>query len=138
LVSVINYKKGVKMKNLVPLLVLSLFFASNTLLSQDLQSYIVEFDTLINVDSYMNSNKNIDKEKIKNDKTDKLKFIKNLIDETSLVNMRKLLTNLSSDVKYLKTRKGIDFDASNLSSGVYFYTIKTNDFIDRKKMILLR
>lgn len=32
----------------------------------------------------------------------------------------------------------INFDASKLSSGVYFYTIKTDEFFDRKKMILLR
>ena len=32
----------------------------------------------------------------------------------------------------------INFDASNLSSGIYFYTIKANDFFDRKKMIVMK
>ena len=32
----------------------------------------------------------------------------------------------------------VDFDASRLSSGIYFYTIKTNNFFDRKKMILMK
>lgn len=30
------------------------------------------------------------------------------------------------------------FDASNLTSGVYFYRIKTDNFIQIKKMIVLR
>jgi len=32
----------------------------------------------------------------------------------------------------------VDFDASTLSSGIYFYTIKTNKFFDKKKMILMK
>jgi hypothetical protein len=32
----------------------------------------------------------------------------------------------------------IDFDATKLTSGVYFYKIQTDDFVDTKKMILLR
>ena len=32
----------------------------------------------------------------------------------------------------------ITFDASNLSNGVYFYTIKTGDFTSTKKMILMK
>jgi len=31
-----------------------------------------------------------------------------------------------------------EIDASNLSSGVYFYTLKTNDFQQTKKMILIK
>jgi len=34
--------------------------------------------------------------------------------------------------------KEIDFDAVNLSSGIYFYTLKANDFTATKKMILLK
>jgi Secretion system C-terminal sorting domain len=32
----------------------------------------------------------------------------------------------------------VNFDASRLSSGIYFYIIKTNNFFDRKKMIVLK
>ncbi|MGA8264586.1 MAG: S8/S53 family peptidase [Ignavibacteriaceae bacterium] len=32
----------------------------------------------------------------------------------------------------------VNFDASRLSSGIYFYTIKTKDFFDRKKMVVLK
>ena len=34
--------------------------------------------------------------------------------------------------------KEIDFNAVNLSSGIYFYTLKANDFTATKKMILLK
>ena len=32
----------------------------------------------------------------------------------------------------------VDFDASNLSSGVYFYTLRVGNFIESKKMLLLK
>lgn len=32
----------------------------------------------------------------------------------------------------------VDFDASKLSSGIYFYTLKSNDFAETKKMILVK
>jgi hypothetical protein len=32
----------------------------------------------------------------------------------------------------------VAFDASNLQSGVYFYKIKTGNFVETKKMALLR
>ena len=31
-----------------------------------------------------------------------------------------------------------DFDGSNLSSGIYFYTLKTNDYTETKKMMLVK
>jgi len=34
--------------------------------------------------------------------------------------------------------KEVDFDASSLSSGIYFYTLSAGDFIDTKKMMLLK
>jgi hypothetical protein len=32
----------------------------------------------------------------------------------------------------------VEFDAKNLSSGIYFYQMKTNEFIQTKKMSLLK
>ncbi len=32
----------------------------------------------------------------------------------------------------------VDFDASNLSSGIYFYTLRTNEFFKTKKMLVLK
>jgi hypothetical protein len=32
----------------------------------------------------------------------------------------------------------LDFDASNLASGIYFYQLKTNNFISTKKMIVVK
>ena len=32
----------------------------------------------------------------------------------------------------------VEFDASALSSGVYFYTLKSDDFTDTKKMLLVK
>jgi hypothetical protein len=46
---------------------------------------------------------------------------------TTLVNEEKPIGNYE-----------VEFIASNLSSGVYFYQLTTGDFIRTKKMILLR
>jgi hypothetical protein len=31
-----------------------------------------------------------------------------------------------------------EFNASNLSSGIYFYTIMAGDYLETKKMVLIR
>jgi subtilisin-like proprotein convertase family protein len=45
---------------------------------------------------------------------------------------------LLTDQFYKAGSYTIDFDASNLSTGTYFYKIETGDFTDTKKMILLK
>ena len=45
-------------------------------------------------------------------------------------------TLVNSDVK--SGRHNVTFDASSLSSGTYFYTVRANNFTATKKMILLR
>ena len=32
----------------------------------------------------------------------------------------------------------IEFDASNLTSGIYFYRIQTDQFVESKKMVLMK
>jgi hypothetical protein len=49
------------------------------------------------------------------------KLVKKLVDE------RKTTGNYSTQ-----------FDASNLSSGIYFYSLRVNDFVSTKKMLLLK
>ncbi len=56
----------------------------------------------------------------------------------------KVFNSLGEEVKELvnETRSAgnyiVDFNASNLTSGVYFYKLKTNSFTEVKKMILIR
>jgi len=45
-----------------------------------------------------------------------------------------LLVNKEQEAGYYE----INFNAANLSSGIYLYQIKAGDFIQTKKMILLK
>ncbi|MDQ3193989.1 MAG: T9SS type A sorting domain-containing protein, partial [Bacteroidota bacterium] len=40
--------------------------------------------------------------------------------------------------KQASGRYEIKFDASRLSSGIYFYTLRVNDFSETKRMVLLK
>ena len=44
-----------------------------------------------------------------------------------------LVNEVKKEGRYL-----VDFDGSNLASGAYFFKLKSNDFVDVKKMILLK
>jgi hypothetical protein len=51
---------------------------------------------------------------------------------------------LGNEVKSLVNQKQtagiyeVDFDGSNLPSGIYFYTLSAKDFTNTKRMILLK
>ena len=65
------------------------------------------------------------------------------IKENTLVSLKiydilgREITTLINEVKTAGIYK-VNFDASNLSSGVYFYKLTAGNFIETKKMILLR
>jgi hypothetical protein len=46
------------------------------------------------------------------------------------------VTTLVEEEKNVGTYK-VEFDARSLSSGIYYYQLKANDFIETKKMVLL-
>ncbi|GBD87348.1 hypothetical protein BMS3Abin03_01280 [bacterium BMS3Abin03] len=47
------------------------------------------------------------------------------------------IKSLVNEYKYAGSYE-VNFDASNLSSGVYFYQLKTQTFVQTKKMVLVR
>jgi hypothetical protein len=47
------------------------------------------------------------------------------------------VSNLINEIK-TAGNYSIRFDAKNLPSGIYFYELKTGNFMDVKKMILLK
>ena len=40
--------------------------------------------------------------------------------------------------EFISGKHIINFDATEYTSGVYFYRLKTNEFVETKKMILMR
>ncbi len=50
----------------------------------------------------------------------------------------RLVRTLASNELVTAGVKEVSFDASNLSSGIYFYTMKTAEFTETKKMILVK
>lgn len=50
----------------------------------------------------------------------------------------KLVAELAKNQLVTAGVKEVEFNAANLSSGVYFYTLKAGDFIETKKMILVK
>lgn len=65
------------------------------------------------------------------------------IPEASFVSL-KVFNSLGQEIETLVAKElnagnyKYDWDATNLTSGIYFYTIQAGNFIDTKKMILLR
>jgi plastocyanin len=65
------------------------------------------------------------------------------IPEASFVSL-KIYNSLGQEIKTLVAKElnagnyKYDWDAKNLTSGIYLYTIQTGEFIETKKMILLR
>ena len=53
--------------------------------------------------------------------------------------MKKDEENISKLANVFKSDKSkVDFNANTLASGIYFYQLKAGDFIDTKKMILIK
>jgi len=47
------------------------------------------------------------------------------------------VSNLVNEEQLVGSYK-VDFNASSLTSGVYFYTLQTNDFVETKKLVLVK
>ena len=50
----------------------------------------------------------------------------------------RLILNLVSNVKYAQGIHSVKFDGANLPSGMYYYRLKTNDYISTRKMVLMK
>lgn len=50
----------------------------------------------------------------------------------------RLVQNLVNNVKYAQGVYSVKFDGSNLPSGMYYYRLKTKDFISTRKMVLMK
>ena len=71
---------------------------------------------------------------------DRIRFA---IPEAGIVNIKVFntlgqeITTLVSDYRNAGSYE-VDFNASNLTSGIYFYTITSNNFSETRKMMLLK
>ncbi|MFC2085169.1 SUMF1/EgtB/PvdO family nonheme iron enzyme [Bacteroidota bacterium] len=69
--------------------------------------------------------------------------IKYSIPKQSFVQLR-IFDNISREITILVSKEqspgnyNVEFDGSNLSSGVYFYRLQTGDYVETKKMILMK
>ena len=68
----------------------------------------------------------------------KVQLPKNIQMRLVVYNMLGELVNVVADGEYQAGVNEFNFDATGLSSGVYVYRIESPDFVDTKKMILLR
>jgi len=50
----------------------------------------------------------------------------------------RLIQTLVNNVKYAQGVYSIKFDASNLPSGMYYYRLKANEYIETRKMVLIK
>lgn len=50
----------------------------------------------------------------------------------------RLVQNLINNVKYSQGIHSVSFDGSSLASGMYYYRLKTNDYISTRKMVLMK
>jgi hypothetical protein len=62
---------------------------------------------------------------------------KTFVELTLYDELGNVISELISEEKQAGKYK-VDFDATNLSSGIYFYRLQAGDFVDTKKMILLK
>jgi len=50
----------------------------------------------------------------------------------------RLVQNIINNVKYVQGVYSVKFDGSNLPSGMYYYRLKTKDYIETRKMVLMK